>query len=191
MKKMLGLSLGLSAALGVAAPVQAAQYIIDGSGAGMHASITFRANHEGFSALWGRFDNISGSFSYDANDIGASSIEVKIDPASINTNQAARDAHLRTADYIDVEKYPEASFVSSKISDLGGGKIHVVGNFTLREITKEIAFDAVKVGEGDTPFNDYRVGFEAETALDVADFGIKLAPVSQLRLILAVEGIRQ
>lgn len=182
---------GLGLALCLAVPAQAAEYVIDGSGAGMHSSVTFRASHVGISSLWGRFNDISGSFSYDPANVGASSINVKIGTASIDTNHEARDEHLRTADYLDVSKYPEATFVSTHVMDAGNGKLHIMGNFTLHGVTKEISFEAVKTGEGETPFGDYRVGFEAETTLNVADFGINLAPIPELRLILAVEGIRK
>lgn len=166
----------------------AADYVIDGSGAGMHTSVNFRASHIGISALWGRFNDISGSFTYDPANVAASSIKVDIDPASLDTNHAERDAHLKSADFLDVAKYPEAGFVSTMIHDLGNGKVHVTGNFTLHGVTKEISFEATKTGEGETPFGDYRVGFEAETSLNLPDYGIN---AGQLKLILAIEGIRQ
>lgn len=183
--------LGVGLALCLVGPVQAADYVIDGSGAGMHSSVSFRAVHVGVSALWGRFNDIAGSFSYDAANPGASTIEVKIDPASIDTNHAERDEHLRTADYLDVAKFPEAGFVSTSVADAGNGNLRITGDFTLHGVTREISFEAVKTGEGETPFGDYRVGFEVETVLDVADYGINLSPVSELRLLLAIEGIRQ
>jgi polyisoprenoid-binding protein YceI len=166
----------------------AADYVIDGTGAGMHTSVNFRASHMGISALWGRFNDVSGKFSYDPANVAASSITVNIDPASLDTNHAERDAHLKSADFMDVAKYPEAGFVSTMIHDLGNGKVHVTGNFTLHGVTKEIAFEATKVGEGETPFGDTRIGFEAETTLNLPDYGIN---VGELKLILAIEGIRQ
>ena len=187
MKKMLGFGLLLC----VLNTSQAAEYVIDGSGAGMHTGVNFRALHMGISALWGRFNSITGNFSYDSGNVGASKIVVSIDPASIDTNHEARDTHLRSSDYLDVEKYPEAGFSSTHIMETGEGKLHVMGNFTLHGVTREIAFDAIKTGEGESPFGDYRVGFEGETMLDVADYGINLLPVSELRLIFAFEGVRQ
>ena len=184
MKKLMGTAV-LFALIG---NVQAAEYVIDGSGAGMHTSVNFRASHMGISALWGRFNDISGSFTYDASDIGASQITVDIDPASIDTNHEARDTHLRTSDYLDVEKYPEAGFVSASVQDLGGGEIQVTGDLTLHGVTKEVAFEALRTGEGETPFGDYRVGFEAEVTIDMAEYGIGVGP---LTFLLAIEGIRQ
>jgi polyisoprenoid-binding protein YceI len=179
---------GTALLLALAGGVNAADYVIDGSGAGMHSSINFRASHVGISALWGRFNDVSGTFSYDAGNIGSSQISVKIDPASLDTNHAARDEHLRTSDYLDVTKYPEAGFVSTMIHDLGDGKMHVTGNFTLHGVTKEIAFEATRTGEGETPFGDYRVGFEAQPSLNLPDYGIN---AGTLDLFLAIEGIRQ
>ncbi len=181
----------IGAVLALSNVVHAADYVIDGSGAGMHSSVSFRASHVGISSLWGRFDSISGTFSYDPAKIDASKISVKIDPASINTNHEARDTHLKTADYLDVTKFPDAGFESTHVMDVGGGKLHVMGNFTLHGVTKEISFDAVKTGEGETPFGDYRVGFEAETTVNVQDYGVNLLPNGELRLILAIEGIRK
>lgn len=187
MKKLLGTAM-LLAVIGNA---HAAEYVIDGTGAGMHSSVNFRANHIGISALWGRFNDVSGTFSYDANDIAASSISVAIDPASLDTNHPARDTHLKSSDYMDVEKFPEAGFVSTSVMDMGDGKMHVTGNFTLHGVTKPIILEVVRTGEGESPFGDYRVGFEAQTTIDVQDYGINVVPSSQLSLFLAIEGVRQ
>lgn len=181
-------ALGLLLAGFATQPLMAADYVIDGSGGGMHSSVTFRASHIGISSLWGRFNDISGTFSYDAANVGASAISVKINPASLDTNHEQRDAHLSSADYLDVAKFPEAGFASTMVHDMGDGKLHVTGNFTLHGVTKEISFEAVRSGEGETPFGDYRVGFDAETTLNTADYGIN---AGELKLILALEGIRQ
>ncbi len=167
---------------------QADEYIIDGTGAGMHSSIHFKASHVGISSLWGRFNEVSGHFSYDADDIAASSIMVNINPASIDTNHQARNDHLRTSDYLYVDNFPTASFTSTSVEDLGSGRVRVNGTFTLHGVTKDISFDAVRTGEGETPFGDYRVGFEGELVLNTGDYGINAGPVE---LVLAIEGIRQ
>ncbi|MDC0598537.1 YceI family protein [Gammaproteobacteria bacterium] len=187
MKKVAGFALLLALFNGSSL---AADYVIDGSGAGMHSSVQFKAIHVGVSALWGRFNDITGSFSYDADDISASTIEVMIDPASIDSNHAARDEHLASADFLNVASFPEAKFVSTSIMDKGEGMATVTGDFTLHGVTNEISFDIVRTGEGETPFGDYRVGFEGSLAIDLADYGI--SPISpQIELLLAIEGIRQ
>ncbi len=178
----------LTLILVIPAIVNADEFVIDGSGAGMHTSIQFKASHIGISSLWGRFNEITGRFSYDADDIGASTIEVNINPASIDSNHGARDDHLRTGDFLDVERFPAASFTSTSVTDLGDGRIQVNGSFTLHGVTNDISFEAVRTGEGATPFGDYRVGFEGELTLNTGDYGINAGTVE---LILAIEGIRQ
>lgn len=163
-------------------------YVIDGTGAGMHSSISFKASHIGISSLWGRFNNITGSMSYDADNIAASTIAVNIDPGSIDTNHEARDTHLRTSDYLNVEAQPSVTFTSNSVEDLGNGRVKVNGTFNLHGITKDISFEAVRTGEGETPFGDYRVGFEGEMMLDTSEYGINGGMIS---LILAIEGVRQ
>ena len=181
--------LAATALLLVLAPAAgAAEYVIDGSGGGMHTSVNFRASHLGISSLWGRFNDVSGRFTYDAGDVSAAQLSVVIDPASLDTNHLERDTHLRSSDYVDVAAFPEAGFVSTMIHDLGDGKMHITGNFTLHGVTREIAFEAVRTGEGETQFGDYRVGFEGQTTLDTAEYGIN---GGMLTLFLAIEGIRQ
>ena len=187
-KQALAVALLALAAGTLSGTAQAADYVIDGTGGGMHSSVNFRASHVGISSLWGRFNDVSGTFTYDAANIGASTITVDIDPASLDTNHEARNTHLKTSDYMDVEKFPEAGFASTMVHDLGEGKLHIYGNLTLHGVTKEINFEAVRTGEGETPFGDYRVGFEAETTLDLTEYGIN---AGTLTLFLALEGIRQ
>lgn len=189
-KTMSGIFIVMTA-FGLSSQVLSAEYVIDGSGAGMHTSVSFSASHLGISSMRGRFNHITGHFSYDKNAISSSSIVVSIDPASIDTNLAERDTHLRSGDYMDVVKFPEAGFVSTSIRDLGAGNIEVNGDFTLHGVSKPLSFIGKLAGEGETFFGDYRVGFEAELNLDVADYGIPLAPVSQIKLLLAIEGIRK
>lgn len=188
--KAAGLALVLAAST-AAGNLQAAEYVIDGTDAGMHASVNFQASHMGISHLWGRFNDITGSFSYDAANPGASSITVRIDPASIDTNHAERDAHLSSPDFLNVAAFPEAGFTSTAISELGNGRFQVTGDFTLHGVTREISFEAVRTGEGESPFGDYRVGFAAQFELDMREWGINLGPNSTLLFNLAIEGIRR
>ncbi len=167
---------------------QAADYVIDGTGGGMHSSVNFRASHVGISMLWGRFNDVSGTFSYDPANITASAITVDIDPGSLDTNHEARNTHLKSPDYLDVAQFPDAGVVSTMVHDLGDGKVHIFGNFTLHGVTKEIDFEATRTGEGETPFGDYRVGFAAETTLNLPDYGVN---AGEITLFLAIEGIRQ
>ena len=175
MKKTLTM---LLAAATLSLNASAAEYNIDTRGA--HASINFKIKHLGYSWLTGRFNKFSGKFNYDAKNANSASISVDIDVTSIDSNHAERDKHLRSGDFLDVDKFNSAKFVSTKITDKGNGKLEVVGDFTLHGMTKSITIDAEKIGEGKDPWGGYRVGFSGTTTLKLKDFGIpeRLGPAS-------------
>lgn len=175
----------------LAGTAYADEYVIDGTGGGMHSFVQWRVMHAGISPLWGRFNDITGSFTYDADDIESSSLEVTIATASLDSNHAERDTHLKTADYIDAETYPEATFVGTAFERLDEDVILVTGNFTFRDVTQELTFEAIRTGEGSTLFGDYRVGFEAYSGINPEDFGVTGISPPQVDLILSIEGIRQ
>lgn len=184
--------LSLALLLAATLPTAAAEYEIDTKGA--HASINFRIPHLGYSWLVGRFDNFSGTFSYDEKNPGASKISVEIDTASINSNHAERDKHLRAADFLDVARFSKATFISRSVTPIGDGKAKIEGDLTLRGITKPVTIDAAIVGGGNDPWGGYRQGFSGTTKLTLADFGIlkELGPASKaVELDLHVEGIRK
>jgi len=188
-KTVLAMSLlGLSAML----PVQAADYVIDTEKA--HAFIDFRIQHLGYSWMSGRFNDFSGSFSYDADKPEAATINVTIDVASVDTNFAERDKHLREK-FLETNDYPQASFESKTFTEMEDGSWLVKGDFTLHGVTKELSIPIEKVGEGDDPWGGYRAGFVGETKFTIADYGIDvsmLGPSSQeVYLTLSIEGIRQ
>ncbi|MCE2571033.1 YceI family protein [Motilimonas eburnea] len=192
MKKQLTAAILSAGLFTAAAPALAADYVIDTRGA--HASINFKVNHLGYSWVIGRFDTFSGEFSYDAEKPGDAKIAVTIDTKSVNSNHAERDKHLRSKDFLEVDKFPEAKFVSTKFETTDGktGQLH--GKFTLRGVTKDIVIDVTKVGEGQDPWGGYRSGFEGSTTITMKDYGIPmdLGPQSAtVQLDLHVEGIKK
>ena len=182
--------LSISAA-GISLPVFSADYIIDTNGA--HASINFKIKHLGYSWLYGRFDNFSGNFSFDPKKPEASTIRVMIETASVNTNHAERDKHLRSNDFLSASKYPKASFVSTRIEESGNNKAKIYGILTLRGVKKDIVINGYKVGEGKDPWGGYRAGFSGTTSLALKDFGMQdLGPAStHVEMQLEIEGIRK
>ena len=191
MKKSLAV-LAFAAAGLASLPALADKYVIDTKGA--HASINFSIQHLGYSYLTGRFNNFSGDFTYDPKDVAASTINVTIDTTSVDSNHAERDKHLRSGDFLNVEKFPKATFVSKKIVPDDGDEFDVVGDLTLNGVTKSITIEVDKVGEGKDPWGGYRVGFEGETEIALKDFNITkdLGPASQtVKLELHVEVIKQ
>jgi len=167
----------------------AANFKIDTDG--MHGFIEFKVSHMGFSVLGGRFDKFEGTFTWDKNNPAASSAEVTIQTASIDTNHAQRDQHLSSPDFLNVAKFPTATFKSTKFEgDAKGGKLS--GNFTLNGVTKPIVIDVKAIGEGTDFKQAYRAGFTGSTVLNGADYGYtsQMFPKT-IDLALSVEGIQQ
>jgi len=178
----------------LAAPnlARAEDYVIDSKNA--HAFIEFKIPHLGFGWVLGRFNSFEGTFSYDEKNPAASKTRVEIDTASIDSNNAKRDKHLRSNDFLDVDKYPTATFVSTSFKPTGDNTATMTGELTLHGVTRPVTIEVTKGGAGDDPWGGYRRGFEGTTTLKLADYGITfdLGPASkEVDLHLLVEGIRQ
>lgn len=183
------MAVAMMAASGAAS---AADYAIDTQGA--HAFVNFKIQHLGYSWLHGRFNTFSGDFSYDAQKPDESQIKVVIDTASIDSNHAERDKHLRSADFLNVKAHPTATFESTQIEFMDADHAKVTGEFTLNGVTKTISFDVNRVGEGKDPWGGYRAGFNGHTRFALADYGIEqdLGPAStHVEIELSIEGVRQ
>lgn len=177
---------------GLALPLQAfaADYSIDTRGA--HASVNFKVSHLGYSFIKGRFNNFSGDFSYDENNIGASKVNVVVDTTSLDSNHAERDKHIRSGDFINAAKFPQATFTSTSVTSMGDGKLAINGDLTLHGMTKPITIDAEFIGAGKDPWGGERIGFAGTTRLELADFGIPVAGASSyVDMELHVEGIKK
>lgn len=184
---MLGSAMGLA---GMSA--QAADYVIDKEG--QHAFINFKISHLGMSWLYGRFNDFEGTFSWDAEQPAESQVQVTINTASVDSNHAERDRHLRSADFLNVSRHPQATFKSTGVEMTGDDSAKVSGELTLNGVTRPVVLDARFMGEGEDPWGGYRAGFEAYTTLKLKDFDIAmdLGPASQeVELLLTIEGIRQ
>ena len=136
-----------------------------------HSTIGFAIRHMVFSKVRGRFLKFTGAIQLD-DDLAKSWVEVAIDAASIDTGTAQRDNHLRSADFFDVEKFPELRFRSTRVEDAGGGRLRVIGELTIRDATREVALDAEPAGRGKDPWGNERIGFVARTSIDRKDFGL-------------------
>jgi polyisoprenoid-binding protein YceI len=181
---------GLIAALLMAGgTVQAADYRIDPS----HSFVRFKIQHLGYSWMWGGFNDVDGNFTYDAANPGVSNINLTIQTASVDTNHAERDKHLRSDDFLDVKRYPTATFKSTKFAPDGtGGTLE--GELTLHGVTRPISVRVDKIGEGPDPWGGYRAGFLGTASLNRGNFGMKydLGPKSEsMDFELGIEGIRK
>ena len=163
---------------------------------GMHAFVTFKIKHLGYSWLEGHFNKFSGSFDYDETNPSNNRVNIEIDITSLDSNHAERDKHLRSDRFFDSKKYPKATFVSTGWKAMGNDKATLSGKFTLRGITKNISIDVSQIGAGNDPWGGYRRGFEGTTTLKLSDYnmkeGGKLGPLAEnVELWISVEGIRQ
>jgi len=191
LKKTLA-ALALGSTLLTAGQALAANYVIDKQG--QHAFVNFKISHLGYSWLYGTFRDFDGSFSFDAAKPEASSVKVSLNTASVDSNHAERDKHLRSADFLNVDKYPTATFESTKVTSTGEGTFDVAGNLTLNGVTRPVVVAARFIGEGKDPWGGYRAGFSGSTRLKLKDFGIQkdLGPASEeVELIISAEGVRQ
>ena len=166
-----------------------ASYTIDLS----HSFIKFETVHLGIAKLSGRFNKFDGKLFYDPKaDASAQNVTINIDASSLDTNWAARDKHLRSADFFDVDKYKTATFQSTGYEgDADGGKLK--GNLTFLGVTKEIEFPIKKLGEGKDPWGGYRVGFEGNYTMTRKDFGMdyNLGPSAEkVDITLQIEAIK-
>ncbi|MFZ3154898.1 YceI family protein [Pseudomonas sp.] len=185
-------ALALAGALIGAGQAMAADYAIDKQG--QHAFVNFKISHLGYSWLYGTFKDFDGSFSFDAAKPQDSKVNVTLNTTSVDTNHAERDKHLRSDDFLNVDKHPTATFASTSVKSTGEGTADITGDLTLNGVTKPVVIAAKFIGEGKDPWGGYRAGFEGSTTLKLKDFDIQkdLGPTSQdVELIISVEGVRQ
>ena len=160
----------------------------------IHSSVMFRIKHLNVSYTYGRFNQISGSFLIDSADASKSTLTVEIKTDSIDTNSADRDKHLKGPDFFNVKQFPTSTFKSTSVKPVEGGKFEVTGDLTMCGVTKPVTFTLTKTGEGESPFKDYRQGFEANFTIKRSDFGIKFMPEmleDSVWLLISVEGARK
>ncbi|MEH6651474.1 MAG: YceI family protein [Motiliproteus sp.] len=184
MKKLL-VAATLAASAGFSSyNLSAAEYTVDP----VHTFITFKVQHLGVSWLQGRFNDITGSFSYDADNSTTSNVNMTVNTTSVDSNHAERDKHLRSEDFLETDKFPTASFQST-----GFDGTTLKGDLTLHGVTAPISIAVTKVGEGKDPWGGYRAGFVGTYNLKRADFDISynLGPAAEVvEMEFNIEGIQ-
>ncbi len=139
-----------------------------------HSSASFAARHMMISTVRGTFNNVNGKLEYDPNNPNASYVEAVIDVKQMSsTGIDQRDQHLLSPDFLWAEKYPTITFKSTKVeANADGTEAKVYGQLTIRDITREVVLDVVKLGEGKSPYGVTVIGFEASTKINREDFGL-------------------
>jgi polyisoprenoid-binding protein YceI len=167
------LSLSLAALVFAAGAVSAAEWKIDRT----HSSIGFQVRHMVVSKVPGNFTDFTGTVQAEPTadgqiDLAKAQVSMTVQTASINTENENRDEHLKSADFFDAATHPELTFTSTKIVPLDGGKFQLVGNLTMRGVTKEVTFDGEFNGVVTDPRGNTKAGFSARGSINRQDFGV-------------------
>ena len=139
---------------------------------GAHSAVNLTVRHMVISKVRGRFTEWNAKLALDTVDLARSSVEVEIDAASIDTGVADRDAHLRSPDFLDAQKYPTLRYRSRRVEAVSKERLRVVGDLTIRDVTREVVLDVVYGGQGKDPWGSQRVGFTATASLNRKEFGL-------------------
>ena len=143
-----------------------------------HSLASFRVKHMMVSHVTGSFSGIKGELRFDPANPSAASVEAAIDASTVETREAQRDAHLRSADFLDVEHYPTMSFRSTRVQPAGEGELTVEGDLTIRGVTRPVRFSV----EGPSaaakdPYGNTRIGLSARARISRKEFGLAFNPV--------------
>jgi polyisoprenoid-binding protein YceI len=155
-----------------------------------HTRIGFSARHAMVTTVRGQFAEFEGTAHVDTANPSASSAKVDIRAASITTGQADRDAHLRSADFFDVETFPELTFVATGVARVDAATRTVTGDLTIKGVTNPVSIDFESTGSARDPFGNLRVGFEGSTTINRRDWGLTWNAALETGGVLVSEKIK-
>lgn len=139
---------------------------------GAHSAVNLTVRHMVISKVRGHFARWNAKLALDTADLTRSSVEVDIEAASIETGVSDRDAHLKSADFLDAEKHPTLTYRSRKVERVSKERLRVVGDLTIRGVTREVPLDVEVGGQGKDPWGNVRAGFSATASIHRKDFGL-------------------
>ena len=177
-------------------PLQAAQWNFDKA----HSSIGFSVRHLVVSSTKGFFTDYTGSVEFDGKNLANGSVEITIQATSINTENEDRDNHLRNPDFFNVAEYPTIIFKSKKIIPGEANAFTLIGDLTMKDVTKEITLNGELNGVIEDPWGNTRAGFSAETTINRQDFNVawenklkdgSLVVGNDVAIVLEIELIKQ
>jgi len=164
-----------------------------------HSGVHFAVRHLVIAKVRGGFEQVQGTIDFDPSKAEASKVSVRIEAASIDTREPKRDEHLRSADFLDVQKYPTISFESRNVQNRGKDRYLVVGDLTIHGVTRPVGLDAEYLGSSKDPWGNERIGFFAKAAINRRDFGLNWNQVlegggllvgEQVEISLDVEAVK-
>jgi len=155
-----------------------------------HSRFGFVVRHLGFSKVRGSFEDFEATIRMADGDPSTIEATATAKAESVTTNDEKRDGHLRSGDFLDVEKYPELTFESTGVKNVGGDSFTLEGDLTIHGVTKSIEFQAVLLGTGPDPWGGTRAAFEAETTINRKEFGLNWNAVLETGGVLVSEDVR-
>lgn len=165
-----------------------------------HSQVSFSIRHLGISNVTGGFQKFSGTILYDAENLAASKTETTIEVASINTQVAKRDNHLKSADFFQADKFPKMTFVSKSVQPVGADKFKLLGELTIKSITLPVTLDVEVTGSTKDQWGNDRVAFSATGVINRKDFGLTWSKLletgalvvgDEVKVHLDIQGIRK
>jgi len=185
MKRIVTVSGIIAVVLEFAVAAHAEDWKIDGS----HTNVGFSVSHI-FTSVQGRFDRFDGTIVFDPKAPESAVVRATVEAASINTNNAKRDKHLRSDDFFDVEKYPTLSFESTGgVTEMKDNRGKLAGNLTIHGVTKPVVFDVTFRGQGKDPWGNVRAGFAARVDINRKDYGLNWNEVLETGGLLVGEEV--
>jgi polyisoprenoid-binding protein YceI len=164
-----------------------------------HSIAEFAVKHMMIATAKGRFATLEGAIEIDEANPLASSVTASIDVASIDTKDEQRDAHLRSDDFFNAEKFPKITFASKRVERVDADNYRVIGDLTIRDVTKEVVLDTEFGGQVADPWGNQRAGFMATTQVNRKEFGLKwnnlletgaVAVGDKVKITLHIEAVR-
>ena len=137
-----------------------------------HSYIGFTGRHMMVTTIRGEFEKFTGTVVFDEHDLTRSTVDIQIEAASVNTRNSQRDNHFRSADFFDVDHFPFITFKSKRVILTDGNYGQLIGDLTIRNITKEVALEGEYGGVNLTPFNAYTAGFNLRGKVNRKDWGL-------------------
>ena len=185
MRRSVAVSSIFALVLAFSAAAHAANWKVDRS----HTTVGFSVSHI-FTSVRGRFDRFDGTIDFDPKKPEAAVVRATVEAASINTNNAKRDKHLRSDDFFDVENNPTLSFEStSGVTEMKENRGKIAGNLTIHGVTKSVVFDVVFRGQGNDPWGNVRAGFSASLNINRKDYGLNWNKVLETGGVLVGEEV--
>ena len=138
-----------------------------------HSHVSFSVRHMMISKVRGRFENFSGTINFNEDNPAASTVNVEIDTASINTREEQRDGHLRSPDFLNVENHPKLTFKSTRVVQTSSNSGQLIGDLTIRGVTQEVTLDVEYAGQAKSPWGTTSAGFSGTTTINRKDWGLE------------------